>query len=174
MKLRTIKRIFVTFCVNHILAGTHGFELKRKLLNAVGYELGEGTKVVGPVFNTGTLKTGRDCWLGKELRIQGNGSVSIGDNCDIAPEVTFLTGGHAIGDASRRADTGEVYHITVGNGTWIGGRATIGRSVEIGSGCVVAACACVMKNVPPDTLVGGVPANVIKELDDAPSQAITE
>lgn len=164
--IKSIKRIIVTYLVNHIFVGTKHFKIKRKLLNSIGYEIGEGTRVVGPIYNTGTLKVGKDCWVGKNLIINGNGTVIIGDNCDIAPEVTFLTGGHQIGDAIRRAGIGEKYTIHVGSGTWIGARATVGRNIRIGKGCMIATCACVMKNIEDNRLVGGVPAKEIRKLDD--------
>lgn len=174
MKLYSIKKRMALFLVNRILSGTRYFSMKRRLLNAVGYEVGIGTRIVGPVHNTGKLKTGRNCWVGKNLTIHGNGTVQIGDNCDIAPDVLFLTGGHRLGDASRRAGPEETYTIKVGNGVWIGARATIGKSVEIGSGCMVAACACVMQDVAANTMVGGVPAKIIKELDYADSPDIAK
>jgi len=166
MNLFTIKRLTALWLVNHVYVGTRCFEKKRKLLNSIGYEIGEGTKVVGPIFNTGKLVVGRNCWIGRDLRIEGNGSVIIGDSCDIAPSVTFLTGGHEIGDSNRRAGDGHIYTIHIGSGTWIGARATIGRNVTVGSGSVVAACACVMSSVNENTMVGGVPAKVIKILKD--------
>jgi maltose O-acetyltransferase len=53
-----------------------------------------------------------------------------------------------------------------GNGTWIGGKSTILNNTHIGNGCVIAGCACVTKDVPDNTLVGGVPARIIKKLDN--------
>lgn len=53
--------------------------------------------------------------------------------------------------------------IHIGNHVWIGARATILKGVTIGDGAVVAAGAVVNKDVPPNTLVGGVPARIIKE-----------
>ncbi len=152
--------------VNHVYAGTHHFERKRKLLNSIGYEIGEGTKVVGPITNTGTLVVGKNCWIGTNLTIHGNGKVIIGDNCDIAPDVTFLTGGHKIGSKLRRAGEGETYFIEVHNGTWIGARSTIFGNTIIGTGSVIAAGAVVNRNVENNSLVGGVPAKTIRRLDD--------
>lgn len=166
MQLKTVKKILVTFCINHIMAGTVFFEPKRRLLNSIGCEIGEGTKVVGPIYNTGKLIVGKNCWLGKNLTVNGNGTVIIGDNCDIAPEVTFQTGGHKIGTAERRAGPGEKYTIEVGNGCWICSRATIVRSVRVGAGSVVAACACVTKDVESNILAGGVPAKTIRKLEN--------
>ena len=165
MTLKTFRRRYVLFMVNHVYKGTVLFEKKRKMLNSIGYEIGEGTKVVCPIECSGKLVVGKNCWVGKNLTVNGNGTVVIGDNCDVAPEVTFLTGGHAIGDTNRRAGKGETYRITVGDGTWIGARSTILGDTAIGDGCVVAACACVIKDVPDHTLVGGVPAKEIRKLD---------
>ena len=166
MKLRTIRKRIVIFIVNHVLNGTRFFAAKRRLLRSIGYEIGENTKIVGPIHNTGTLRIGANCWIGCNLTVHGNGTVTIGDNCDIAPDVTFLTGGHQMGDHSRRAGKGESYHITVGSGVWIGGRVTLLLNTSIGDGSMIAACACVSKDVPADTMVAGVPAKVMKELED--------
>lgn len=166
MKLSTAKRMVTMFCVNHILAGTVFFEQKRRLLNGIGFDIGEGTKIVGPLYCSAKLTIGENCWVGKDFCVHGNGTVIIGNNCDIAPEVAFLTGGHIIGPKERRAGNGESYTIRVGDGCWIGARATVGRNVHIGEGSVIAACSCVMKNVRKNHLVGGVPAKVIRNLDD--------
>lgn len=165
MKVITFRKICVMFCVNHVLAGTFAYGLKRKLLRSVGYEIGENTRIVGPLFCTGSLKIGKDCWIGRDFRLEGNGNVELGDCCDIAPGVMFLTGGHEIGDAHRRAGKGECYHIRVGNGVWVGARATLARNITVGAGSVVGACAYVGKDVPENCLVGGVPARIIRELD---------
>lgn len=167
LHLKGLQRRIILFRVNRILAGTKesGFEKKRKLLNKLdGFEIGEGTKVVGPVEVYGAIKTGKNCWIGKNLRVNGNGSVTIGDNCDIAPEVTFQTGSHKIGDANRRAGEGVSVHQEVGAGTWIGVRSTIINNTHIGTGCIIAACSCVIQDVEDHTLAGGVPARKIRDL----------
>lgn len=166
MKLRSLKRLLVTFLINHIFVGTKYFKWKRNLLNSIGHNIGEGTKVVGPIICTGKLRTGKNCWLGRDLRIQGNGTVTIGNKCDIAPEVTFLTGGHEIGESDRRAGNGQIYDIHIEDGCWIGARSTIGRNITVGKGSVIAACACVVHDVDADTLVGGVPARRIRNLNE--------
>lgn len=157
-----IKSKVVSLCVNHLFVGVKHFEKKRKLLNWIGFRIGKGTRIVGPLTCTATLEIGENCWIGKNLTIHGNGHVVIGNNCDIAPDVSFQTGGHEVGTAERRAGKGVKYTITVGNGCWIGARSTLLGGVDIGDGCVVAACACVCKTVKENTMVGGVPAQVIK------------
>lgn len=167
LHLRGLKRKWNVFLINKIYAGVNPkhFPKKAKLLNEIGCSIGEDTKIVGPIHFYQPFSVGKECWIGKNMVINGDGKVLIGDNCDIAPEVTFLTGGHAIGDHERRAGKGEIYSIKVGNGCWIGARSTLVGTVEIGDGSVVAACACVVDNVDKDMLVGGVPAKTIRYLE---------
>ena len=168
MTFRGLKIKWTLFKVNTLYAGTKekNFEKKRKLLNAIGYSIGEGSKIVGPVFCSGKLIVGNNTWIGRNLVIHGNGTVKIGDNCDLAPDVVFLTGGHEIGSAERRAGEGYIKDIEVGNGCWLGARSTVLGGVQIEDGSVVAACACVVKTVSANTLVGGVPAKEIRKLSD--------
>lgn len=168
LHLKGIYRWGVLLLVNKALAGTNPlyFEIKRKLLNSIGYSIGKGTKVVGPIECYGQLTIGCDCWIGKNLKVNGNGIVIIGDRCDIAPEVTFQTGGHQIGDRQRRAGKGRKFTQQVGNGVWIGGRSTILGNTTIGDSSVIAGCACVVRDIEDNVLAGGVPAKVIKRLND--------
>lgn len=161
-----IRRRIALYFVNEVYAGVNPkhFERKRRLLNWIGYSIGEGTMIVGPIECYGSLTIGRDCWIGKNFKINGNGNVTIGDRCDIAPEVTFQTGGHQIGDASRRAGKGLICSQKVGNGVWIGGRVTIIGDTTIGNSSVIAGCACVVNDVEDNVLVGGVPAKIIRRL----------
>lgn len=154
------------FLVNHVYAGTKHFEKKRNLLKKMGHRIDEGTKIVGPLWCTGNLVVGKNCWIGKNLTINGNGTVTIGDDCDIAPEVTFQTGTHEIGTHQHRAGEGSNKDIRVGDGCWICVRSTILGGVHVDDGCVIAACACVAADVEQDTLVGGVPAKLIRKLTD--------
>lgn len=162
---KSIHRKWNLFRVNKIYKGTKHFEKKRKLLNAIGFKIGKGTKIVAPIECCGGLTIGENCWIGKNLVINGNGQVIIGNNCDIAPEVTFQTGGHIIGEEDHRAGAGFNCIQIVEDGVWIGGRSTIIGNTRIKHGSVVAGCACVVKDVEQNSLVGGVPAKLIKELN---------
>lgn len=166
LHLRGVKRIWCLYLVNHIYAGTRNFERKRRLLNSIGCSIGKNTKVVAPIEVSGTFIVGENCWVGKNLKVNGNGIVKIGDNCDIAPEVTFQTGGHTIGAPERRAGEGLVFSQSVGDGTWIGGRVTILGNTNVGASCVVAGCSCVIHDIEDNSLVGGVSAKLIRKLDD--------
>ena len=166
MKLESVKHTLVMFLVNNLFAGAYLFEVKRRLLNGIGYSLGEGTKVVGPVYAPGKLKTGSNCWLGRNLTIHGNGTVEIRDNCNIAPDVTFLTGGYTAGSQEGENREEQDFSICVEEGCWVGTGAILCQNVTVKKSCMVIPNSCVMKNLPENTLVGGVPARVMKKLDE--------
>ena len=165
--MHLIKRRIAISVVNTILRGHRCFPLKRKILNwgGIGIQVGTGSNVVGPISSKGILIIGRNVWIGANLTCYGQGTVEIEDNCDIAPDVTFLTGGHEIGDRTRRAGRGITTNIRVRKGSWIGARATVLGNIEIGEACVVAVGAVVTKNIENNKLIGGVPAKVIRNLE---------
>lgn len=164
---KSIYRTIVFYIVNHWLSYTGCFKIKRFLLNTLpNIELEDGVKVVGPIKITiNHLHVGRNTWIGKNFICNGNGTVNIGCNCDIAPEVIFNTGGHIIGTKERRGGKGVNFHQKIGSGCWIGARSTFINNSSIGNSSVVAACACVGKQFSENVLVGGIPAKVIKKLD---------
>lgn len=90
--------------------------------------------------------------------------IRIGNNCLIGPDVGIYTAGHLLEPEGRTLD---VYGmpITIGNDVWIGGHSTILPGVTIGDGAVIAAGAVVTHDVEPNTIVGGVPAKVIKKIE---------
>lgn len=165
---KNIYNITVIFIVNHFLSVPTHFKLKRVLLNTLpNISLQKGVKVVGPIYCTiRNLHIAENTWVGKNFMCNGDGTVYIGKNCDIAPEVIFNTGGHKIGPSIHRGGEGEIYNQTVGNGCWIGARSTFINNSAIGSGCVVASCACVTKKFENNLIVGGVPAKILKELNE--------
>ena len=157
------RRIFVTMA--NLLRGGHFFGVKRFLLRCAGISVGTQSKIVGPVYigTVASMTIGANSWIGHDCSVEGNGSVVVGDNVDIAPHCVFSTGGHSMGRSSRRAGAGESYSQFVGNGSWVGIRCTFVNEVHVGEGSVVAAGAVVTKDVPADVVVGGIPAKVIKQ-----------
>lgn len=148
------------FIINNFLCGTRFFRLKSKLLKFAGITVGKNTKIVGPLdFNTVIkISIGNNCWIGKNLSLDGNGEVIIGNNVDIAPHVVINTGGHKIGDTNRRAGEGVSTKIVIEDGCWVGTRVTIIRDTRIGKGCMVAAGALVKGDMNENSLIAGIPA----------------
>lgn len=92
-------------------------------------------------------------------------SISIGDRCAIANEVCFVTSYHLVGGPKARAGERRARPIRIGNGCWVGARATFLPGVSVGDGCIIGAGAVVTKDCEPNALYAGVPARVIKRLD---------
>ena len=94
------------------------------------------------------------------------GPVCIGNNVNLAQGITVTALNHNFEDVTKRIDEQGVSTkpVVIGDDVWIGANAVILPGVTIGRHCVVAAGAVVTKDVPDNTLVGGVPAKVIKQL----------
>jgi len=94
------------------------------------------------------------------------GPVCIGSHVNLAQGITVTALNHNFEDTTKRIDEQGVSTkpVVIGDDVWIGANAVILPGVTIGQHCVVAAGAVVTKDVPDNTLVGGVPAKVIKPL----------
>jgi maltose O-acetyltransferase len=91
--------------------------------------------------------------------------VRIGDRVQLGHDVLLLTVEHELGPASARCGRRRAAPITIGDGVWLASRVTILPGVTVGEGAVVAAGAVVHQDVEANTLVGGVPARVLRVLD---------
>jgi len=118
------------------------------------------------------ISFGDDDFINGNCFFQDSNLITFGDRVIVAPDTKFYCGEHALDATKRfgvRAD-GSRYlitytePITVGNDVWIGGNVTVIAGVNIGSNVIVAAGAVVVKDVPDNSIVGGVPAKVIKPL----------
>lgn len=110
-------------------------------------EIGEGTFI-----NTGSILSARN-------------RISIGKNCQIANQVIIMDNDfHGV---SSREEADDAEPVILEDDVWLATRATVLKGVRIGTGAVVAAGAVVTKDVQPFTLVGGVPAKLIRKIDTA-------
>lgn len=115
---------------------------------------------------------GDDVVIGAGCRLMAypQAPITIDDHVMLAPEVLMTAVGHRF-DPER--DAPPIFHTTGAYGpirvrahVWIGARATLLPGVEVGEGAIVAAGAVVHRDVPPWTVVGGVPARVLKPRDE--------
>ncbi|WP_354500203.1 acyltransferase [Mycetocola sp. 2940] len=90
----------------------------------------------------------------------------IGARASLGFEVMLLTSTHKMGPPSKRAGDSDAKSITIGEGAWIGARATIMPGVNVGSGCVIAAGSVVVSDCEPDSLYAGIPAVLKRRLED--------
>lgn len=93
--------------------------------------------------------------------------VVVGRNSGIGVGTTLCTTSHELGDRSRRFGKTTGGAIVIGEGVWVGANVTILPGVTIGDGSVIAAGAVVTKNCEPDGLYAGVPAKLIRKLNES-------
>ena len=92
--------------------------------------------------------------------------VYIGDNVMIGPNTTITTVGHPLSPKKRRDHLAQASEIRIGNDVWLGANVTILPGVTIGNNVVVGAGAVVSKDIPDNSLALGVPARVVKKLEN--------
>jgi acetyltransferase-like isoleucine patch superfamily enzyme len=113
------------------------------------------------------IKIGCDSLIGEYSVIRGQGGVEIGDRVYTSPFTQIIAVNHVFDDPERpfveQGITAE--GIFIEDDVWLGAGAIVTDGVRIGKGAVVAAGAVVTKDVPPHTVVGGVPAKPIKDID---------
>ncbi len=113
------------------------------------------------------IKIGSDSLIGEYSVIRGQGGVQIGDRVYTSPFTQIIAVNHVFDDPDRpfveQGITAE--GIVIEDDVWLGAGAIITDGVRVGKGAVVAAGAVVTKDVPPHTVVGGVPAKLIKTID---------
>ena len=113
------------------------------------------------------ITIGADSLIGEYNVIRGQGGVQIGDRVYTSPHCQLIAVNHVFDDPERPfIEQGiTAQGIVVEDDVWIGSGAIILDGVRVGQGAVVAAGAVVNREVPPHTVVGGVPAKVIREID---------
>jgi acetyltransferase-like isoleucine patch superfamily enzyme len=164
------------------IAGTlpsSAFALTRTaLLRAAGVRIGPQSLVQGRIRFTGhgnpceLLSIGKDTLITGGLHADLGAPVRIGNGVRIGHDVSLLTISHAFGAAWFRAGLSQVAEIVIEDGVWIASRSTILPGVVVGRGAVVAAGSVVTRSVPPNTLVAGVPARVLRELPEEPDDSV--
>jgi acetyltransferase-like isoleucine patch superfamily enzyme len=118
------------------------------------------------------ITVGRKVHIGCECMFTGHAPIDIADEVMIANKTNLVAGGHPV-PPDRRRDYLTGAPITIETNVWIGTAATILPGVTIGAGSVVAAGAVVTHDVPPATLVAGVPATVIRALESTEAPLTT-
>jgi acetyltransferase-like isoleucine patch superfamily enzyme len=110
------------------------------------------------VFSPWRLVVGSHTNIGRHAHLDARGDLTIGDNVNISDEVAVWTAEHDIQAEDFPISRGAV---VVGDRVWLCFRSIVLPGVRLGEGCVVASGAVVTKDVPPFTVVGGIPAKVI-------------
>lgn len=110
------------------------------------------------------IRIGRGVFINSGAMFTDLGGITLEDNVLIAPRVNILTVNHPEAPEKRRGLI--LKPVTVKKGAWIGAGATILPGVTVGENAIVAAGSVVAKDVPPNVIVAGVPAGVVRKLTE--------
>ena len=138
---------------------------RRLLLLAYGVKVRTSAVMEDCHFGGSDIAIGRDSFVNVGCVFDNSGPIEIGERVQVGMEVMFVTSSHVLGGPERRGTEVVAAPIEVGDGCWIGSRATILPGVTIGPGCVIGAGALVREDCEPDGLYAGVPARRVKSLD---------
>lgn len=119
------------------------------------------------------IRIGDDSLIGEYSVIRGQGGVTIGDRVYTSPLVQILAVNHVFDDPSVPfIDQGiTALGVVIEDDVWIGAGAIVLDGVQVGEGAVISAGAVVTKDVPPHTVVGGIPARVLKTISGESNHA---
>lgn len=138
-------------------------ELRALFSQLTGQPLDDGFGLFPPFYTDcgKNIHIGKNVFINSGCHFQDQGGITIGDGALIGHSVVLATINHDP-IPEKRAD---LYQkpIVIGKNVWIGSHATVTQGVTIGDGAIVAAGAVVVKDVPAGAVVGGVPAEIIKD-----------
>lgn len=166
--LSKLFKFFVRKIISFLPLSIHP-RLNNFLFNLLGYDISKSVKILSSaqIFGNIRVEISDNTYIGHETIITGgdNAIVKIGKDCDISDRVSIFCGTHEISKIGKRsAGKGIGKDINIGNGVWIGYGALILPGVSIGHKSIIAAGSVVHKDVPKNTIVGGNPIRIIREI----------
>jgi acetyltransferase-like isoleucine patch superfamily enzyme len=140
--------------------------IRQAWIELTGTGVDEAFDLIPPLYcdHGLNIRVGRNVFINQACMLNDIGGIEIGDDVMISPRVSLLTAGHPLEPGRRRRQI-VAAPIAIERNVWLGAGATVLQGVTIGSDAVVAAGAILTRDVPPRTLVAGVPARVLREID---------
>ena len=163
----SVKRAMAITPVLNRLTFDDAAEIRAVFSDLTGNQVDESFSLIPPFYTTGgeNIRVGRNVFINQNCTMYDLGGIDIADDVLIGPNVSIITSGHPIQPSQRRAFV-TAKPIVIERNVWIAAGATITGGVTVGENSVVAAGSVVTRNVPPNTLVGGNPARVIRSTGD--------
>ena len=140
-------------------------ELSELFSELIGKPVGENFGLFPPFYTDfgKNITIGKQVFINAGCKFQDQGGITIDDGALIGHGVVLATLDHDIAPDKRQQLHPAPIHI--GKGVWIGANAVVTKGVTIGDNAIIAAGAVVNRDVPADTIVGGVPAKLIREIE---------
>lgn len=141
-------------------------ELRKLFFRLTGQPVDETFGLFPPFYTDcgKNIHVGKHVFINMGCKFQDQGGIYIGDGTLIGHNVVLATLNHARMPQERSTMIPAPIHI--GKNVWIGSNATILPGVTVGDGAIIAAGAVVTKDVPENTIAGGVPARIIRRVDE--------
>ena len=139
-------------------------EVRQMMAELTASEIDESFGMFPPFYTDcgKNIKLGKRVFINAGCQFQDQGGIEIGDDVLIGPQTIIATLNH---DSNPEKRGGMIPKpVRICDKVWLGARVTICPGVTIGEGAIVGAGAVVTKNVPPRTVVAGVPAKAIKQI----------
>lgn len=144
----------------------HEEEEVRKLFSQLtGVEVDETFWLLPPFYTDfgKNIRVGKNVLINHACEFMDRGGITIEDDVLIGPKVNLITTNHPLDPSKRKSMISKP--IIIKKNAWIGAGATVLPGVTLGENSVVSAAAVVTKDVPPNTVVAGIPAKVIKTIE---------
>lgn len=154
----------IRLCVEMNATATDIDQVRTRLSEIIGMEVDPSTTVFPP-FHTNfgrSIRLGKNVFINHACSFLDIGGITIEDDVQVGPRVNLTSENHPLDPANRK--TVLLQPILIKRNAWIGAGATILPGVTVGENSIVAAGAVVSRDVPPNTVVAGVPAKVVKAL----------
>ena len=159
------KIVSQTIALSSVLnRATNTNQIREQLSKIIGSSIDSSTIVFVP-FHTNFgkhIRLGKNVFINHGCSFLDLGGIIIEDDVLIGPKVNIITENHPIDPANRKSL--DLAKVVIKQNAWIGAGATVLPGVTIGQNSIVAAGAVVTKNVPDNTIVGGIPAQFIKNI----------
>lgn len=141
-------------------------EVRALISTLIGKDVDESLVVFPPLYSDfgKNITLGKHVFINSGCHFQDQGGITVGDGALIGHNVVLATLNHDF--VPGRRGTMRPAPIVIGKNVWLGANVTVVPGVTIGDGAVVAAGAVVTRDVPVNAVVAGVPARVIKTLDE--------
>ena len=139
-------------------------EIRALLGKITGSEIDASLHVNLPLYSDfgRNLHIGKNVFINSGVMFTDLGGITLEDNVLIGPRANIISVNHPVEPQARRGII--LNPVRICKNAWIGANATILPGVTVGENAIVAAGAVVSKYVPPNTVVGGVPAKIIKTI----------
>lgn len=130
----------------------------------IGKKVDEGFFLIPPFYTDfgENIRIGKNVFVNSACTFMDRGGITLEEGALIGPKVNLITTNHPLDPAQRRGTIS--YPIIIKKNAWIGANATILAGITVGENSVVTAGAVVTKDVPANTVVGGVPAKILRTI----------